>query len=274
MRRRSRSHGTLRARWHGDRARCVEPERRRSPGGRHALCPRGGQHRGPGLRVRRAGPRRQLRRGVGADRARGSSAGHPLVGRVSDRGRRPNVGRDRGVNDGARRRSRRTPSRRSPTSPSWSPRRSRTPTRRPDSSPRARGWSPPPTMLAAASCATCTMALNSASSTRSSRSSSRGRRKRRGDEEVAKARVSEALEETAQANAELRELAHGILPAVLARGGLKAGVGALDHAGPRASQRRRPQGAVSDRHRGHRLLRGRRSADERRQALPAPRPRT
>jgi signal transduction histidine kinase len=49
----------------------------------------------------------------------------------------------------------------------------------------------------------------------------------RGDEETAKARVGEALDETQVANAELRELAHGILPAVLARGGLAAGVGAL-----------------------------------------------
>jgi signal transduction histidine kinase len=36
--------------------------------------------------------------------------------------------------------------------------------------------------------------------------------------------VGEALEQAQQANAELRELAHGILPAVLTRGGLRAGV--------------------------------------------------
>jgi signal transduction histidine kinase len=35
--------------------------------------------------------------------------------------------------------------------------------------------------------------------------------------------VAEALEHAEQGNAELRELAHGILPAVLTRGGLRAG---------------------------------------------------
>jgi signal transduction histidine kinase len=39
--------------------------------------------------------------------------------------------------------------------------------------------------------------------------------------------VAEALRYTEQANAELRELAHGILPAALIRGGLRAGVEAL-----------------------------------------------
>jgi signal transduction histidine kinase len=39
--------------------------------------------------------------------------------------------------------------------------------------------------------------------------------------------VSEALRHAEQANAELRELAHGILPAALTRGGLRAGVEAL-----------------------------------------------
>jgi signal transduction histidine kinase len=39
--------------------------------------------------------------------------------------------------------------------------------------------------------------------------------------------VAEALEHAEQGNAELRELAHGILPPVLARGGLRAGVRAV-----------------------------------------------
>jgi signal transduction histidine kinase len=39
--------------------------------------------------------------------------------------------------------------------------------------------------------------------------------------------VSEALDHAERANVELRELAHGILPAVLTRGGLRAGVAAL-----------------------------------------------
>jgi signal transduction histidine kinase/CHASE3 domain sensor protein len=49
----------------------------------------------------------------------------------------------------------------------------------------------------------------------------------RSDGESADSLVAEALDQAEQANAELRELAHGILPPVLARGGLRAGVGAL-----------------------------------------------
>ncbi|HEY6759964.1 MAG TPA: PAS domain S-box protein [Baekduia sp.] len=47
-----------------------------------------------------------------------------------------------------------------------------------------------------------------------------------GDGKV-KALVDEALEHAERSNAELRELAHGILPAVLARGGLRAGVNSI-----------------------------------------------
>jgi signal transduction histidine kinase len=39
--------------------------------------------------------------------------------------------------------------------------------------------------------------------------------------------VGDALEQAEQSNRELRELAHGILPAVLERGGLRAGVDAF-----------------------------------------------
>jgi signal transduction histidine kinase len=46
------------------------------------------------------------------------------------------------------------------------------------------------------------------------------------DEDAAPA-LTEALEQAERANAELRELAHGILPGVLSRGGLRAGVRAL-----------------------------------------------
>jgi PAS domain S-box-containing protein len=46
-------------------------------------------------------------------------------------------------------------------------------------------------------------------------------------EQDAPALVSQALENAEQATTELRELAHGILPAVLTQGGLRAGVGAL-----------------------------------------------
>ena len=47
------------------------------------------------------------------------------------------------------------------------------------------------------------------------------------EEEAGPALVSEALDEAEQAMAELRELAHGILPGVLKHGGLRAGVQAL-----------------------------------------------
>jgi signal transduction histidine kinase len=47
------------------------------------------------------------------------------------------------------------------------------------------------------------------------------------NDDRAPALVQEGLEHAERANAELRELAHGILPAVLARGGLRAGVSAL-----------------------------------------------
>jgi signal transduction histidine kinase len=47
------------------------------------------------------------------------------------------------------------------------------------------------------------------------------------DNEPAGPLVAEALVQAEQTNAELRELAHGILPSVLSRGGLRAGVDAL-----------------------------------------------
>jgi len=47
------------------------------------------------------------------------------------------------------------------------------------------------------------------------------------EDQSAPALLAEALEQAKQANDELRELAHGILPAALARGGLRAGVDAL-----------------------------------------------
>jgi signal transduction histidine kinase len=47
------------------------------------------------------------------------------------------------------------------------------------------------------------------------------------EDDGAPALVTEALEHAEGATAELRELAHGILPSVLTRGGLRAGVGVL-----------------------------------------------
>jgi len=53
------------------------------------------------------------------------------------------------------------------------------------------------------------------------------RRAVQNEREDAPALLTEALDHAEQATAELRELAHGILPAVLTRGGLRAGVNAL-----------------------------------------------
>jgi signal transduction histidine kinase len=50
---------------------------------------------------------------------------------------------------------------------------------------------------------------------------------RQEDDESADALIADAIEQAEQANAELRELAHGILPPVLAHGGLPAGIKAL-----------------------------------------------
>jgi signal transduction histidine kinase len=49
----------------------------------------------------------------------------------------------------------------------------------------------------------------------------------REDDDEAESLVAEALEQVQQGNAELRELAHGILPPVLAHGGLRAGIGTV-----------------------------------------------
>jgi signal transduction histidine kinase len=47
------------------------------------------------------------------------------------------------------------------------------------------------------------------------------------NDEKAESLISEALERAQQGNAELRELAHGILPAVLTQGGLRSGVNTI-----------------------------------------------
>jgi signal transduction histidine kinase len=52
-------------------------------------------------------------------------------------------------------------------------------------------------------------------------------RELQGQDDRASELVSEALAQAENATAELRELAHGILPAVLTRGGLRASVAAL-----------------------------------------------
>ena len=78
------------------------------------------------LETGRPGAGGQLRRRPGPDRGRSSGARDPLVGRLSDRGRGPALGRDRRLDRRARCRSLRGRSPRSPSSPSSSPPRSRT----------------------------------------------------------------------------------------------------------------------------------------------------
>ena len=90
------------------------------------------------------------------------------------------------------------------------------------------------------------------------------------DSESAEALVAEALDQAEQSNTELRELAHGLLPAALTHGGLRAGVKELVGTRPRACRRGRGRRPASDRDRGQRVLRRRRSAHERRQALRRP----
>ena len=82
--------------------------------------------------------------------------------------------------------------------------------------------------------------------------------------------VAEALEQAEPATAELRELAHGILPAVLTHGGLRAAVEALASRMPVPVEIGRVGRPAPCRGRGDRLLRRRRGADERREARPAP----
>jgi signal transduction histidine kinase len=55
----------------------------------------------------------------------------------------------------------------------------------------------------------------------------RARQALEANDELASELVGRAIEQAESANAELRELAHGILPSVLAHGGLRAGVDAL-----------------------------------------------
>ena len=83
----------------------------------------------------------------------------------------------------------------------------------------------------------------------------------------AAALVGEALGHAERSNAELRELAHGILPAVLTRGGLRAGVDAVVARLRPARSRstcRRERFPADDR--GERVLHRRRGAHQRRQA--------
>ena len=88
------------------------------------------------------------------------------------------------------------------------------------------------------------------------------------DPEGAQALITGAHSEAKKAIAELRDLSRGIYPAILTDRGL--GPGALLDRGPqpgRGRARRRDQRPPAGRHRGGRLLRHRRGAHQRRQAL-------
>ena len=75
---------------------------------------------------RPAGTRRQLRRRVRPDRARGSGGRDPILGRLPDRRRGTDLGAGSQRPRPARRRFRPIRSRESPISPSWPPRQSQT----------------------------------------------------------------------------------------------------------------------------------------------------
>ena len=77
----------------------------------------------------------------------------------------------------------------------------------------------------------------------------------------------EALAQARQANAALRELAHGILPSVLTRGGLRAAVDSIVSRLDLAVELDLPEGPVPGRDRGKRVLRRRRGAHQRDQAF-------
>ena len=79
--------------------------------------------------------------------------------------------------------------------------------------------------------------------------------------------VDEALEQAQQGNTELRELAHGILPSALTRGGLRAGVESVVERLDLPVDVDVPADRLPERDRGERVLHRRRSAHERRQAL-------
>ena len=82
--------------------------------------------------------------------------------------------------------------------------------------------------------------------------------------------MTEALDQAERATDELRELAHGILPAVLTHGGLRAGGAGARVADAGAGRERRLRGSAPRRGRGDRVLRRRRGAHQRRRSTLAP----
>ena len=148
------------------------------------------------------------------------------------------------------------------SSPSCSTPRSRTRTAAISSPRPAPACSPRATRRAAASCATSTTAPSSGSSRRSHAQAGPGAHARTASERRGSRRGARA---GGASNAELRELAHGILPSVLTRGGLRAGIEALvSRLELPVTSRSRPAAPAGDR--GERLLRRRRGAHQRGQA--------
>ena len=169
----------------------------------------------------------QLRASVRRCGRTGPGAGPALVGRRPDRRRPAPLGRDDRLLEGRPAAPAWTRSRGSPPSRSWSRRRSRTPRRGQElAASRAR--------IVAATDEERRRVVRDLHDGAQQRlvhtiitlqaGAPRLPETRRRD---APALLTEALDHAEQATAELRELAHGILPAVLTQGGLRAGVEAL-----------------------------------------------
>ena len=92
------------------------------------------------------------------------------------------------------------------------------------------------------------------------------RRACQNEQEDLPALLTEALDHAERANVELRELAHGILPAVLTQGRAARGSGGAGLADAGAGRDRRVGRPAPCRGRGDRILRRRRGAHQRREA--------
>ena len=136
---------------------------------------------------------------------------------------------------------------------------------------RAPGSSRPATRSAVASSATCTTARSSGSSRSRSSSAAPQRRHRAAISTRGRAALRPAVDELQVAVEELRELARGIHPTILAEGGLAAALDTLASRSPLPVTVDGDDGALRAGRRGGRLLRRLRGARERRQARDTPR---
>jgi signal transduction histidine kinase len=130
---------------------------------------------------------------------------------------------------------------------------------RTSSPPRERAWSPRPTRPAAASSGD----LHDGAQQRLVHGSitlGLAQRELEHDSAAAKALMAEAVGHVQQANEALRELAHGILPADLTRGGLRGAIDAVVERLDLAVKVELPARATRGRDRGERLLHHGRSA--------------